>query len=194
MMFYRVISGIVGLVFLSISIFLFIEDNDNLAKVLLFLTIFLYITVFYIFKSLYYKAEKATFNELFFVLGLPIIPVLLSIVGYVVNLEDILDFESPLIMTVTHFESAELQLSVASLFSIPYYLFALYLLLRTFLRYKFIRYTPYSSGGIPPKLFGIVIAIGIGIFYMLISLFIADLLLLFFGIMYLCTGILSFFA
>ncbi len=193
-MFYRVISFILSLIVLAVSIFYFIEDMDEEAFLFLYLTVYTFLTSFYLFKSLYYRAESATFNELFFVAGLPTVPIILSITANILEINSFFDRSTLIITTINIGEVRELYVHTTGILVLPFYIFSLYLLLRTFIRYKFIRWTAYSEGGIPAVLFGIILSLGIGFVYFMISMIMGDLLLLLFGFMYALTGILGFFA
>ena len=193
-MFYRNISLLAALIGISGAIFLFIEGRDDDAKIVLFFSIYTYFLMLYFLKSLYYRKHKATFNELFYVVGLPLIPLILSILGGVFKINGLRDFSDIFLLNVDLGSDLELVLTLSSVISLPFYIFSLYLLLRTFIRYKFIRFTPYSDGGIPATLLGIIISISIGFVYVLVSTIIGDFILLIFGLFYAITGILGFFA
>lgn len=193
-MFYRNISLLATLVGISVSIFLFIEQRDADAKIVLFFSVYVYFLMFYLLKSLYYRKHKATFNELFFVVGMPLTPLILSTLGGLFKINELRDFSDIFIAHLDVNAGVEMVLTFSSVISLPFYIFSLYLLLRTFIRYKFIRFTPYSDGGIPATLLGIIISISIGLTYVVVSIIFGDFILLVFGFFYALTGILGFFA
>lgn len=174
------------------SIFFFLEDNDTLAKQLVFFTVYAFIGIFYLFKSFYYRRHKATFNELFFVVGIPLLPPLFVILGEVTGVNTLYFSDLLSATLVLQNEPMEFSLAFASIMALPYFFFAMYLLLRSFIRYQFIRWQAHSKGGPPGTFIGILLAGFIGIIYLVVALFFADFLLLLFGFMYSLVGILSF--
>ncbi|MHA2502938.1 MAG: hypothetical protein ACXAE3_08715 [Candidatus Kariarchaeaceae archaeon] len=193
MVFYRPISLLALVGMSTASIYFFIQDQDILAKQLAFLGLYSFLTLFYFLKSLYYRRHKATFNEIFFVVGIPLIPPLLAIVGQLTEINSL--FEVGVYAEITVSEQIwQLQLSLASLLALPFYLFALYLLLRTFIRYEFLRWTAHSSGGLPGTLTGLIMSVMVGTIYLVVAILFGDLMLVIFGFVYTITGLLSFFA
>ena len=79
---------LLSLTLVGVAIYFFIEDNDFLGKVFIFASIFAFLTLFVIFRSLFYLKHKATFNEVFFVLIVPLIPVLLILTQRLLGIYD----------------------------------------------------------------------------------------------------------
>ena len=150
MAFYRTLAFFSALILLSSSIYFFMNDQDEEAKIMIFLAAFVYLNVFYIFKSFYYLKHRATFNEISFVFFLPIVPIiLLTVAEYAgvndIFLENFLNADAQILDNPIH----HYQVTFAGLLSLPYFIFATYILIRSRLRYQFIRWRGHSEGGPP---------------------------------------------
>lgn len=194
MAFYHKVSIFTAIVLFGVFIFYFIEGKVEEANQFLFFSIYGTITIFVLTRSLYYKKHKATFNELFFVVGLPILPLIFSYLGTSLGANSAYSFSQISVSTSIFSNEITFLILFSALLSIPYLFFSLFLLLRSFIRYKFIRWGPHSNGGLPGTLIGLLLAIGVGIGYTLLSIYLFDLILVLFGIIYAVTGIIGFFA
>ena len=165
-----------------------------MGKQYIFLAVYAFLGVFYLFKSFYYRRHKATFNEIFFVVGLPLLPPIFVILGQYTGINNL--FFSDLLSASIIFNGEQLNFSLAfaSILALPYLFFSIYLLLRAFIRYEFIRWQAHSKGGPPGTLVGIILAFLIGIIYLTVALTFGDLLIGLFGFIYALNGILAFLA
>ncbi len=194
MVFYRTIALFSSLILVGISIFMFLEDQDRNGKVFVFLSFYVYFGIFYVLKGLYYFRHRATFNEISFVVFLPVIPIILVLLGEFTELDEIYSSELITAQISLPFRDFDFYLSFSSIFSLPYFSFSLYLLLRSFIRYEHIRWRGHSKGGPNATLVGLLLSIVIGITYFALSLILEDLLLALFGFIYAIVGIFGFLA
>lgn len=191
---YRPVSFFALLVMISLSIFFFIEDEDTVGKQLVFFAIYVYIGLFFVLKSVYYFRQGATFNEIFFVVGLPIMPPMFAGLGYFTGVNN-LYFSDLFQLTFTlRGQIQEFSLSFASMLALPYFFFSMYLLLRTFIRYQFLRWSAHSTNGPSGTFIGLVLALSMGAIYIILAMILSDVLLGIFGFFYLLNGILGFLA
>ncbi|MHA2250025.1 MAG: hypothetical protein ACXAD7_06670 [Candidatus Kariarchaeaceae archaeon] len=194
MAFYRTLAFLIGLILIGVSIFMFLEERDDDARLYLFLAIYAYIGFFYLLKALYYLRHRATFNEISFVVGLAIVPVIIISLGRVTEFDELYSSDLLMAQITLPSQTFEFSLSLSSLLAIPYFFFSLYLLLRSFIRYQFIRWKGHSKSGPPATLVGLLLAVTMGISYLVLSIVLGDLLLGIFGFMYAVVGIFGFLA
>ena len=183
---------LLSLSLVGVSIYFFIEDNDSDGKLFLFLAIYVFITLFYVFRSFYYLRHQATFNEVIFVFILPIIPVLLILAQMAFGLEALFVISSGSFSTESI--NYTFYVEMMDFLLVPYYILSTYVLFRTFIRYPFIRFRATSEKGIPPKFAGFLLTLLIPTLYILTSLlYFEDFFLVIFGIIYLYSGIMAIF-
>ena len=185
-------SFLTSLSLIGVSIYHFIEGDDFLGRVFIFLAIYVFITLFYIIRSFFYLKHNATFNEFIFVFILPIIPVLILLAQMLFGINDAYivstgDFVTENINYVFYINMVDFLL-------LPYFLFSNFLLFRTFIRYPFIRIRSTSEKGIPPKFAGFLLMLIIPTAYIVTSItYFQNLFLLIFGIIYLYSALMALF-
>ncbi|MBA7515880.1 hypothetical protein ES705_07925 [subsurface metagenome] len=185
-------SFLTSLSLIGVSIYHFIEGDDFLGRVFIFLAIYVFITLFYIIRSFFYLKHNATFNEFIFVFILPIIPVLILLAQMLFGINDAYivstgDFVTESINYVFYINMVDFLL-------LPYFLFSNFLLFRTFIRYPFIRIGSTSEKGIPPKFAGFLLMLIIPTAYIVTSItYFQNLFLLIFGIIYLYSALMALF-
>lgn len=185
-------SFLTSLSLIGVSIYHFIEGDDFLGRVFIFLAIYVFITLFYIIRSFFYLKHNATFNEFIFVFILPIIPVLILLAQMLFGINDAYivstgDFVTESINYVFYINMVDFLL-------LPYFLFSNFLLFRTFIRYPFIRIRSTSEKGIPPKFAGFLLMLIIPTAYIVTSItYFQNLFLLIFGIIYLYSALMALF-
>ncbi len=194
MAFYRTIALFVSFSLIGASIYMFLEERDDDAKVFLFLAVYAYIGLFYSLKSMYYLRHRATFNEVSFVVFLPFIPIILVLLGDFTEIDELYFSEFLTAQITLQDETLDFFLSFSSILSLPYFGFSLYLLLRSFIRYQFIRLRGYSKGGLNAVFVGLLLSVIIGIAYLVLAIIMEDLLLALFGFIYAIVGIFGFLA
>ena len=165
-----------------------------MGKVFIFAAIFAFLTLFIMIRSIYYLRHNATFNEIFFVLIVPLVPVIIVLTQVLLGIYDdpipLLPW-SPLEAGSTGYA---FNVNVVDFILLPFYFVSNFLLLRTFVRYPFIRLKGTSEKGIPPKLFGFLLMLIIPAAYIFTSLFfLENLFLMVFGVVYFYTGLLTLF-
>ena len=185
-------SFLVSLSLIGVSIYHFIEGDNFLGRVFIFLAIYVFITLFYIIRSFFYLKHKATFNEFIFVFILPIIPVLILLA------QVLLDINNAYIVSTGDFVTERINyvfyINMVDFLLLPYYLFSNFLLFRTFIRYPFIRFKSTSEKGIPPKFAGFLLMLIIPTAYIVTSItYFQNLFLLIFGIIYLYSALIALF-
>jgi hypothetical protein len=173
---------------------MFLEERDDDAKVFLFLAVYTYIGLFYSLKSMYYLRHRATFNEVSFVVFLPFVPIILVLLGDFTEIDELYFSEFLTAQITFQDETLDFFLSFSSILSLPYFGFSLYLLLRSFIRYQFIRLRGYSKGGLNAVFVGLLLSVIIGIAYLVLAIIMEDLLLALFGFIYAIVGIFGFLA
>ena len=183
---------LLSLTLVGVAIYFFIEDNDFLGKVFIFASIFAFLTLFVIFRSLFYLKHKATFNEVFFVLIVPLIPVLLILTQILLGIYD--SFIITTVEITPDFPTYYFYINAMDFALLPYYLISNFLIFRTFIRYPFIRMKGTSEKGIPPKFFGFLLILIIPAVYILTSWFyFENLFLVIFGGVYFYSALLMLF-
>ena len=165
-----------------------------MGKVFIFAAIFAFLTLFIMIRSLYYLRHNATFNEIFFVMIVPLVPVIIVLTQVLLGIYDY----SNLIISHSTFDvgshSYNFYINIVDFILLPFYIVSNFLLFRTFIRYPFIRIKGTSEKGIPPKLFGFLLMLIIPAAYIFTSLFyLENLFLMIFGIVYFYTALLTLF-
>ena len=188
------LTHITGSFFLSLSmvgasIYYFIEGNSDMGKLFVFLAIYVFISFFYVFRSLYYLKHKATFNEFIYVFVLPIIPVLIILAQVLFKIHEM---PSLLLSTggiSTNWIDYSFYINVVDILLLPYYLASNFLLFRSLIRYPFIRFRGTSEKGMNPKFSGFLLMILIPVLYIATALtYFNNFFLLLFGIIYFYLG------
>ncbi len=178
----------------GVAIYFFIQNDNDRGKVFIFIAIFALLSLIIVIRSIYYLRHSATFNEIFFVFIIPLVPVTLVLIQILLGI-----YNDPIpIVTQSIFDigstSYSFYINVIDFILLPFYIIANFLLLRTFIRYPFIRLKGTSEKGIPPKLFGFLLMLIIPATYILLSFFyLENLFLMVFGIVYFYTGLLTLF-
>ncbi len=183
---------LLSLILVGVAIFFFIENDNFKGRFFVFLAIYTFISLFYLFRSLYYLRYKATFNEILFVVFIPLVPIILVLAQHIFQIHD------AFIVFAGFFSSENgtynFFINSVDFLLIPYYLSSNYLIFRTFIRYPFIRFTATSESGLPSKLIGFLLVVTIPILYILTSIFyFENLFLVIFGIIYFYSGVMSMF-
>ena len=185
-------SFLLSLILVGSSIYFFIEDNNFVGRVLIFAAIFVFLGLFIFFRSLYYSRHSATFNEIFFVLIVPLIPVLLVLAQILFGIYD------SFIVSTVEFNANSIDYSfyinAVDFVLLPFYVASNFLMYRSFIRYPFIRLKGTSEKGIPPRLFGFLLMFIIPATYILTSvLYLDNLFLVVFGAVYFYSALLTLF-
>ncbi len=185
---YTTLSILAALAFVAGAIFFFIQDDDPTANIMLVLASVAFISIYYFFKWMYYVKNSATLNEVSFVLILPLAPPAQILLKYSLSVQ----LESLTTVTVDVLSNS-IGLTVDSLdiLSLPYYMITIFFILRTYLRYPFIRLTGYSKNGLPSTFIAIVLSAGLPIIYAVIGLLTSNALLLLFAIIYVIVGLIG---
>ena len=183
-------SFITSLSLVGVSIYYFIEGNVDLGKFFIFLAIYVFITLFYIIRSLFYLKHKATFNEFIYVFVLTIVPVLILLAQMLFGIND------AYIVSTGSFTTGSLSyiyyINVIDFLLLPYYLSSTFLLFRTFIRYPFIRFRSTSEKGMNPKFAGVLLMLIIPTIYIVTSVtYFENFFLLISGIIYLYSAIMA---
>ena len=186
------VAFLLSLTLVGVSIYYFIEDNNFLGRVYIFAAIFAFLTLFVIFRSLFYLRHKATFNEVFFVLMVPLIPVLIVLAQKLFGIYDIFIVSTGVISTSSL--NYTFFINAIDFVLLPFYIVSNFLIFRTFIRYPFIRLKGTSEKGIPPKFFGFLLIFIIPATYILTSVFyLENLFLVIFGGVYFYSALLMLF-
>ena len=157
-------SFITSLSLVGVSIYYFIEGNDELGKFFIFLSIYVFISLFYIIRSLFYLKHKATFNEFIYVFILPVIPVLILLAQMLFEVNNLG------IVHISWFPDESFkEINAVDFLLLPYYLYSTFLLFRTFIRYPFIRFRSTSEKGMNPKFAGALLMLIIPAIYIATS-------------------------
>ena len=187
---------LISLSLVGVSIYYFIEENNEMGKIFIFAAIFAFLTLFIMIRSIYYLKHNATFNEIFFVFMVPLVPVVVVLTQVLLGIYDYPPGVM-LVSTSTFDVSGTLyyfHINIIDFILLPFYIFSNFLLFRTFIRYPFIRMKGTSEKGIPPRLFGFLMMLILPATYILMSLFfLENLFLMVFGIVYFYTSLLTLF-
>ena len=125
-------------------------------------------------------------NEVSFVVIMPLVPVLQVLA------EGYLNVQLPILSEIninSDFLSGVFLVDYLDILSLPYYIVTVYFILRTYLRYPFIRLTGYSHSGLPPLLIALLLTAGLPIVYFFVGVVASNILLIFFAIVYLIVGV-----
>ncbi len=183
---------LLSLTLVGVSIYYFIEDNSFLGRVYIFAAIFAFLSLFILFRSFFYLRHKATFNEVFFVLMVPLIPVLIVLAQKLFGIYDTFIVSTGVISTSSL--NYTFFINAVDFVLLPYYLVSNFMIFRTCIRYPFIRLKGTSEKGIPPKFFGFLLMFIIPATYILTSVFyLENLFLVIFGGMYFYSALLMLF-
>ena len=192
------LTHITGSFFLSlslvgVSIYYFIEGNSDFGKLFVFLAIYVFISFFYVFRSLYYLRHKATFNEFIFVYVLPVIPVLILLAQMLFGINEMFTINDAFVLSTgvisTDWIDYSFSINVVDMLLLPYYLASNFLLFRSLIRYPFIRFRGTSEKGMNPKFSGFMLMLLIPALYIASALtYINNFFLLLFGIIYFYLG------
>lgn len=181
---------IVTLGFLGVSIYQFLEDDPSSGRFWLMLAALSFFFAFFFFRALYYIRYRATFNDVGFVFLLPHVPALFAFFSRIFLTE----VEDALVLEIVAPFRMRLFANFIDLFSLPFYVFSLFLLLRTHLRYPFIRLTGHATDGLSSRLVALYMTLEIPFVYTAVAfLFIPNLSLLLFAVCYLVVGFIGFF-
>lgn len=189
---YKTYSFLIGLGFVGAALFNFIEDNNDDGRSFLLLGLITFLAAYYILKTLYYLRHQATFNEVSFVIFLPYSILLQFIVKTLLEVE----FDELFSVNIVGIGENDYNLSVDifDLGLIPYFIFSVFLLLRTYLRYPFIRLHGHSDRGLPAKFVGLILSISVSILFFITGLIILEnALLVVFAIFFATIGVIGFF-
>ncbi|MHA2176606.1 MAG: hypothetical protein ACXAB2_03140 [Candidatus Hodarchaeales archaeon] len=176
------------LIGVSATIFYFIQNEDALALNILFLSIYTAITILYFLRIFYYVDHHATLNEIYFISLANIIPLAIIFVSrfFPIFQEVILSFE---VIVIPSNEFIELHISVPSLLAFPYLVVSTALLIRSFTRYQFIRFTSQSERGPSAEWTAIFTFLIFGILFLIAGAFASDLLGILYGFFFIFSGI-----
>ncbi len=170
----------------SVAIYYFISGDRALALLFVFLGIYASCTLYYFLRILYYLENKATLNELFFYVGSMVIALL------TVFLPKILSLSSPELAVISlqlpNGGANLLTITFFSMLALPYYLTFLIISFRCFTRYPYIRWGPYSEGGIHSELFGFASFFTFGLLSSWIGWNVNDFLTFLVGVFLLISG------
>lgn len=189
---YKTYSFLIGLGFVGAALFNFIEDNNDDGRSFLFLALITFLAAYYILKTLFYLRHQATFNEVSFVIFLPFSILLQFIVKTILEVE----FEELFSVNIVGVGEKDYNLSVDifDLGLIPYFFFSSFLLLRTYLRYPFIRIHGHSDRGLPAKFVGLILSLSVSILFFITGLIILEnALLVMFALFFATIGVIGFF-
>ncbi len=188
---YTTISFLVSLGFIGGAIYHFLESNDSQAKLFLLLALMAFLGVYYILKTLYYMKYHATFNEFSFVVFLPLAPVVQIMIKDLIEVSMTHLFSIQLAGNGSNFR---LDVDILDVLMIPYFLFSIFLLLRSYLRYPFIRLRGHSKDGVSARFIAIILSAGIPILYGMLALIVLNnFMLLFIAIVYAIVGLVGLF-
>ena len=183
--------GLTSTVYSSI----FLQDNE-LALNTLFLGLYGTISVLFFLKIVYYTQYNATLNEIYFILFSNLIPLSIISISSVIPLGQInlIDLSVNINSAVFSITDSNLRISLLSLFALPFVVVAIGILVRSFIRYDFIRYTSQSTKGPSAEWTAIISFIIFGILFLITGQFANDLLSLLIGFTFIVNGIGFFFS
>ncbi|RMG30734.1 MAG: hypothetical protein D6732_15840 [Methanobacteriota archaeon] len=181
---------ILSLGFLGVSIYQFLEGNLTAGRFWLMVTTLAFFFTFFFFRALYYLRYRATFNDVSFVFFLPHVPLFFAFLSRLFRIE----VDDLVILELLKPWELRLFANFVDLVSLPFYLFSLFLLLRTHLRYPFIRLTGHATDGLPSRLVALYMTVEVPFVYWIVALlFVPNLSLLLFGLSFLVIGFIGFF-
>jgi len=189
---YKTYSFLIGLGFVGAALFNFIENNNDDGRFYLLLALIAFLAAYYILKTMYYLRHQATFNEVSFVIFLPLSILVQFIIKTILEVE----FEQLFSLNIVGIGENDIVLSIDifDLGLIPYFLFSIFLLLRTYLRYPFIRLHGHSERGFPAKFVGLILSVTIPLLFFIAGLIILEnALLVVFALFFATVGLIGFF-
>ena len=172
---------------LTATIFYFIQDDKDNAYNALVIGIYLTVTIYLLLRILFYFRYKATLNEIFFVLIANIFPVILIFIEKYVPISSDHYFNISILLEQNNV--INLYVTLISFLTIPYFVLATVLQVRSFTRYEFFRWTPTSEKGFKAEWIAIVVYFVFGPIFIFVAFVGNDLFSLFFGIIYLFSGL-----
>jgi hypothetical protein len=172
----------------SATIFFFIRDEDILAMNTIFFTFYITATIIYFLRIFFYIDNKATLNEIYFFSLANIIPLVVLAAGlfFPLGQEPIVWFN---IVSFPADTTIVLQITYLSILVFPYLAVSTALLIRSFTRYQFIRLTAHSERGPSAEWTAIITFFVFGILFLIVGFITSDLIGLFYGTFFLCSGI-----
>ncbi len=177
---------------LSATIFYFMQDSKNEAMNVLFIGLYITISLFLLLRILFYFRYKATINEMFFVLFVNIMIVFLILLEPLIPLSSTNQFSLHLVVNNT--DSMDLYISLISILTLPYFLLSIILQVRAFTKYEFFRISPTSEKGLKAELIAFLVYFVFGPIFALIGVISSDLISLVLGLFYIFTGITNLIA
>ena len=182
------IASFIMLIGVTATIFFFIQNEDALALNILFLSIYIAITILYFLRIFYYLDHHASLNEIYFLSLANIIPLVIILVSpfFPIFEEVLLSFE---INVLPSNEFIELHIAVPSILAFPYLVVSSALLIRSFTRYQFIRITAQSERGPSAEWTAIFTFLIFGVLFLLAGAFASDLLGFLYGLFFIFSGI-----
>jgi len=182
------IAWFIMLIGITATIFFFIQNKDALALNVLFISIYIAITILYFLRIFYYVDHHATLNEIYFLSLANIIPLAIILVSpfFPIFEEVLLAFE---VNVYPANEFVELNLGIPSLLAFPYLLVSSALLIRSFTRYQFIRITSQSERGPSAEWTAIFTFFIFGVLFLIAGVFASDLLGILYGFFFIFSGI-----
>ncbi len=186
---YTTVSILASLVFIGFSLFYFLNDDEYYGRLFLLITMIAFFGIYYFLKTLYYLKYQATFNELSFVVLFPFIPLLQTVFKSMVIDSSLSAYDVLLIGRNT----LHLYADFTDILAIPYYFFSVFLILRTHLRYPFIRPRGHSDGGLPPRLIAFILLLAIPPVYFIAGLIFFNALFILYSIIFSIVCLIGFF-
>ncbi len=182
------IAWFVLLMGVSATIFFFIRNEDIIALNILYLTLYTTIAILYFLRMFFYLDHNATLNEVYFFSLANIIPliVLISSPFFPIGQEIILSFE---INIIPPEDSLILHIAIPSILAFPYLAVSSALLIRSFTRYQFIRFTSQSERGPSAEWTAIFTFLFFGTLFLMAGFFASDLIGCFYGLFFLFSGL-----
>ncbi|MFW9779697.1 MAG: hypothetical protein ACFFE8_12655 [Candidatus Heimdallarchaeota archaeon] len=174
---------------ISATVFFFIQQQDETALDLLFLTLYATVTIFYFLRMFFYLDHKATLNEIYFLSLANIIPLLVLFVApmFPLGRNSMLSF---VINVLPGNETATLSIGLASILAFPYLAVSSALLIRSFTRYQFIRITAQSQRGPSAEWTAIITFFIFGTLFLMVGYFYShDLIGVLYGLFFLISGV-----
>jgi len=177
-------SNLIAIAFVAASLFFFIQDEDETAISLLFLAVYGWIATYYSLRAFWYDRYQATFNEIFFLFGAHIIPIVCLAFSNTISFGDPILNEPPATIL-----SQELNISILSFLALPFLIFATVLQFRCFTKYSYIRYGAQSTSGLPAESTGLVLFFTSGYALFHIGLIAAEIIGVMWGLFFLLAGL-----
>ena len=173
---------------ISATIFFFIRNEDIIAMNALFLTLYVTCTIIYFMRIIFYVDNNATLNEIYFLSLANIIP--LAVLGagsfFPLGQDPLLTFE---IGIQPSGDELILNITLLSILAFPYLAVSTALLIRSFTRYQFIRFSAHSERGPSAEWTAIITFFLFGSLLLVIGQATADLLGLLYGVFFLFSGL-----